>query len=167
MAALANFYNSLFESSSGRQDRAGQGGAKAGDARTRGTGESARVRAFANEDVYFYVKKIDNSRVVRQHDPVARSSQWKLIGTGMSGAALAIALFLPSAYSLMAGYQIQSLRSEKAKLDAERASLELQEANLLSSGRMEALAKEQRFIDPPADKVVYLENHGSLALNQK
>ncbi len=34
---------------------------------------------------------------------------------------------------------------------------------------MEELAREQQFIDPPSQKVVYLENgrNGSLAMNQK
>jgi hypothetical protein len=37
---------------------------------------SIRVRAFANEDIYFFVKRIDNSRVVRQADPMARGICW-------------------------------------------------------------------------------------------
>ena len=32
---------------------------------------SAPVRPFANEDIFFHVKRIDNSRVVRAADPQA------------------------------------------------------------------------------------------------
>ena len=67
-------------------------------------------------------------------------------------------MLLPSAYGLLAGYQIQSLRQESQRLAAEQASLELQEAQLLSPARMEELAREQQFIDPPAQKVVYLDS---------
>ncbi len=34
------------------------------------------LRAFANEDIYFYVKRIDNSRVVRAGGPARR---WSLL----------------------------------------------------------------------------------------
>ena len=128
---------------------------------------STRVRAFANEDIYFFVKRIDNSGVVREADPRARGTCWKLIGSVVAAAILLIGVLLPGAYSLLAGYQIQSLKQEAARLQAEQASLELQEAALVSPARMEELAKQQQFIDPPAQKVVYLDKGGSLAMNKK
>ena len=128
---------------------------------------STRVRAFANEDIYFFVKKIDNSGVVREADPEARGTCWKLIGSVVAAVVLLVAVLLPGAYSLLAGYQIQSLKQESARLATEAASLELAEAALVSPARMEELAKQQQFIDPPAQKVVYLEKSGSLALNKK
>jgi hypothetical protein len=72
-------------------------------------------------------------------------------------------------YGLLAGYQIQSLRSEAQRLAGEQASLELQEAKLVSPARMEQLARQQQFIDPEPEKVVYLDSKdgSSLALNQK
>jgi hypothetical protein len=112
--------------------------------RVRGSDASTRVRPFLNEDVLFYVKRIDNSGVV-------------LIG-----------VLMPSAYGLMAGYQIQSLRLEGQRLATDRASLELKEAELLSPARMEELARQQQFVDPAPQKVVYLEGQqGSLAMNKK
>jgi hypothetical protein len=78
-------------------------------------------------------------------------------------------VLLPSAYGLLAGYQIQTLRQDSDRLATEQASLELDEAQLLSPARMEELAKMQQFIDPPAQKVVYLENtqSGAVAMNKK
>lgn len=128
---------------------------------------STRVRAFANEDIYFHVKRIDNSGVVREADPRVRGVCWKLIGSAGAAVVLLIGVLLPSAYSLMAGYQIQSLKQEQARLTDEQASLELEEAQLLSPARMEQLAREQQFTDPPSDKVVYLDGKsGSLAMNR-
>jgi uncharacterized protein HemX len=127
-----------------------------------------RVPVFANEDIYFYVKRIDNSRVVRESDPKARGACWKLIGTVGLAVVLLILVLLPSAYGLLAGYQIQSLRQDAQHLATEQASLELQEARLLSPARMEELARIQQFIDPPSAKVVYLDSkNGSLAMNQE
>lgn len=127
------------------------------------------VRAFANEDIYFFAKRIDNSRLVRQTDPQAGGVCWKMIGSVGAAALLLIGVLLPSAYGLLAGYQIQSLRGEAQRLAGEQASLELQEAKLVSPARMEQLARQQQFIDPEPEKVVYLDSKdgSSLALNQK
>jgi hypothetical protein len=151
MAALANVYR-LFD----REDEPVKSHAP--------KPESTRVRAFANEDVYFFIKRIDNSGVVRESDPQTRRVCWKLIGSAGAAVILLIAVLLPSAYSLLAGYQIQSLKQEQTRLIDEQASLELLEAQLLSPQRMEELAKQQHFVDPPADGVVYLNKGGALAM---
>jgi hypothetical protein len=81
---------------------------------------------------------------------------------------LLIGVLLPSAYGLLAGYQIQALRQEGQRLTNEQASLELEEAQLLSPARMEELARMQQFIDPPSQNVVYLDSkNGSLAMNKE
>jgi hypothetical protein len=127
------------------------------------------LRPFANDDIYFFVKPIDNRSVVRQADPKAGGACWKMIGSAAAAAVLLIGVLLPSAYGLLAGYQLQGLRDEAKRLEMERASLELEEAKLLSPERMEKLAQEQQFTDPDAQKVVYLESHdgSSVAMNQK
>jgi hypothetical protein len=127
---------------------------------------SIPVRVFPNEDIYFFVKRIDNSRLVRQADPRARGDCWKMIGSAGVAAMLLIGVLLPSAYGLLAGYQIQSLRQEGQRLATEQSSLELKETELISPARMEELARLQQFIDPAPAKVVYLDA-GSLALNKK
>jgi cell division protein FtsL len=126
------------------------------------------VRCFANEDIYFHIKRIDNSRVVRQADPKTGGVCWKMIGSVAAAAVLLIGVLLPSAYGLLAGYQIQALKEEAKRLANEQASLELEEAKLLSPERMEELAREQQFIDPEPQKVIYLDaNHGAaVAMNE-
>jgi hypothetical protein len=127
------------------------------------------VRVFPNEDIYFFVKRIDNSRLVRQADPQARGDCWKMIGSAGVAAMLLIGVLLPSAYGLLAGYQIQSLKEEGRRLATEQASLELREAKLLSPARMEELARIQQFVDPEAQKVVYLDskNGSAVAMNSR
>ena len=157
MATVANLFNRLFDPDQG----ATRAQAPVHDA-------YSRVPAFANEDIYFFVKRIDNTGVVRSADPKARGICWKLIGSAVSAAILLVAVLLPGAYGLLAGYQIQSLKTESQRLSAEEASLELEEAQLISPARMEELARLQQFIDPPSQRVVYLDNRGeSLAMNQK
>jgi hypothetical protein len=143
--------------------------AKARTENMRNASGGAALRPFANEDIYFFVKRIDNTKVVREADPQARGTCWKLIGSVVSAVVLLIFVLLPSAYGLLAGYQIQTLRQDSERLATEQASLELSEAKLLSPARMEELARLQQFIDPPAQKVVYLENAqaGTVAMNKK
>jgi hypothetical protein len=159
MATRANIFNRFFERGLDKTDTRAH--APANDAFT-------RVPAFANEDIYFFVKRIDNTGVVRVADPQARGICWKLIGSAVTAAVLLVAVLLPGAYGLLAGYQIQSLRMESVRLAAEQSSLELEEAQLLSPARMEQLARDQEFIDPPSQKVVYLDSKGgTVAMNQK
>jgi len=160
MATLANVYHWFF-------DRSFEEAAEPRAARPAAGEASARVRAFANEDIYFFTKNIDNLDVVREADPQARGTCWKLIGSAVAAVVLLIGVLLPSAYSLLAGYQIQALRQEEQRLATEQSSLELQEAQLVSPARMEELAREQQFIDPPSQKVVYLETKSpSFAMNR-
>jgi hypothetical protein len=127
------------------------------------------LRSLPNEDVYFFTKRIDNSRVVRQHDPRARARDWKMVGGAGLAALSLIAMLLPSAYGLMAGYQLSSLKTEQQRLVAERATLDLEEARLISAERLQELARMQEFVDPSPDKTVYLtpKNDKSLALNRR
>lgn len=155
MATLADVWSRMFA----------QGMERAAEA-ARGGNSSARLRAFANEDILFYVKRHDNRTVVRAADPAARGRCWKLIGSVVGAAVLLIGVLLPSAYGLMAGYQIQSLRREGQRLATDQASLELREAQLLSPARIQELARQQEFVDPAPAKVLYLDGaQSALAMN--
>ena len=125
------------------------------------------VPPFPNEDVYFYVKRIDNARVLRESDPAARKVCWRLIGTSFAIAVVVIGLLLPTLYGLIAGYRMEALRQERQRLDLDRASLELAEAKLLSPARLEELARIQQFIDPAPQKVVYLDNKSEQKLARR
>ena len=125
------------------------------------------VPPFPNEDVYLYVKRIDNSQVLRESDPAARRVCWRLIGSSFAIAVVVIGLLLPTLYGLIAGYRMEALRQERQRLELDRASLELSEAKLLSPARLEELAKIQQFIDPAPQKVVYLDNKSEQKLAQR
>jgi hypothetical protein len=136
------------------------------------TGDSSRTRVldseqrfavpqFPNEDVYLYVKHIDNSRVLREADPAARKACWRLIGSSFAFAVLVIGLLLPTLNRMMAGYRMEALRQERQRLELDRASLELAETKLLSPARLEELARIQRFVDPAPEAVVYLDANQS------
>jgi len=119
------------------------------------------VPYFPNEDVYLYVKHINNSRVAREADPAAGANCWRLIGSSLAVATLLIGLLLPTLYGLMAGHRLEALHQEKQRLELDRSALELEETKLLSPARLEQLARMQRFVDPAPENVVYLEDRSS------
>ena len=159
MASLATMYNRLLGGAGDYTEIASREVAE---------DDAYKLRAIPNEDVYFYVKDINNAHVVRQENPRERSAAWRMVASGGAVAALLIAVLFPSAYSLLAGYKVESLKTEQQVLLREKAKLELEEAALLSPERLEELARIQSFVDPAPQKVIYLDaKSGSLALNVK
>jgi hypothetical protein len=117
------------------------------------------LRALPHEDVFFYCKKIDNSRLVRDTDPQARGACWGAIGAACLAVALLTGVLAPSVASTLAGYKMEALRAEERRLLDERRTLELQEAALLSPGRLEKLARNQNLVTPQSGQVVRLDSN--------
>jgi len=119
--------------------------------------EAPRLRPIANEDVYLFVKRIDNSLVVRAADPAARRARSRTVATGFLAAMLVIAGLVPAAYNTIAGFTLQSLRQEQEKLKQQEAQLDLEQAKLLSYDRLKQLAESLKMVDPAPQQVQYLE----------
>ena len=86
---------------------------------------------------------------------------------GVTAALLLIGLFLPSAYGLFLGYDLEELKVQQNRLLDERSALELEQARLLAPARLQELAQARELAPPPAGSVVYLSPGSSaeLALN--
>lgn len=125
--------------------------------------ESPRLRPIANEDVYLFVKRIDNSSVVRAADPAARRARSRSVATGFIAALLVIAGLVPAAYNTMAGFTLQNLRAEQTHLKQQRSQLDYAEAQLLNFDRLEKLAKSLQMVDPDPTQVQVLEGARSKA----
>src|ERR1700693_3181037 len=95
-----------------------------------------RLRPLPREDVFFYCKKIDNSRLVRGPDPQSRGACWSAIVAATMLLALLTAALAPSVANTMAGYKLESLRAEERRLLDERRMLDLQEAAVLGTARL-------------------------------
>ena len=63
-----------------------------------------QLRALPHEDVYFYCKKIDNSRLVREADPRTRGACWSTIGLAVVILALLTGVLVPSAVNMVERY---------------------------------------------------------------
>lgn len=152
MATLTNML-SWFTGSQARED--------ARVMATRDAAESCELRLVAFEDVYWYVKRIDNSCVVREANPREAGACWRMIASAGLAVLLLLGVLLPSAYSYLSGYQIQALKAEQQRLTTERSALDLAEAKLLSPERLATLAHDQQFVDPAPQSVVYLMDPGN------
>jgi hypothetical protein len=124
------------------------------------------LRALPQEDVFFYCKKIDNSRLEREQDPKSHGACWSAIGGATVLLALLTGVLAPSVASTLAGYKLESLRAEERRLVDERRTLELQEAELLSPDRLERLAREQNLVTPSNAQVFHLDgkSDGTVAM---
>ena len=162
--ATPAFLNRIFFTAGSRVAVAGASASAFGTQRD----ERFRVRRVPNENIYFYGKTIDNSRVVRERDPKARGNQFRLMAATLGGAALLIAVLLPSAYTFIAGHELQDLQQKRDQLLAQRRHLEVEEAQLLTPARLEKYAENQKLSDP-GNKIVYLpgEKTGTEASNRQ
>ena len=125
--------------------------------------ESPRLRPIANEDVYLFVKRIDNTGVVRAVDMAARSARSRSMVTGFVAAMLVIAGLVPAAYNTTAGFTLQHLRAERVQLKQEKAKLDASEAQLISLDRLQQLAKNRKMSEPAPQQVQTLEGSRSKA----
>lgn len=119
--------------------------------------ESPRLRPIANEDVYLFVKRIDNSTVERAVDPAARRARSHSALVGFAAAVLVIAGLVPVAYNTLAGFTLETLRADQEKLKQERTALDASEAGLLSYDRLEKLAASLKMVDPVPQQVQFLD----------
>ena len=126
--------------------------------------ETFLLRPLPHEDVFFYCKKIDNSRLVREADPKARGACWSAIGAACVLLALLTSVLAPSVAGTLAGYKLEALRAEQRRLMDEQRTLELQEAQLLSPDRLERLAKDQNLVTPASGQVVHLNGKPDSAM---
>ncbi len=148
--------------------RADQPAAPAGGETWASGPTSFQLRPLPSEDVYFFVKKIDNSRIVREADPAARRRAW---AAGLKGAAVAgllILLLMPRALDMVAGYRIHALTAEHDRMVTQKTVIELEEARLRSPERLQQLAGELRLVTPDPKRVVMLnspQTDSQLAMN--
>jgi hypothetical protein len=116
-----------------------------------------QLRPLPHEDVIFFCKKIDNSRLVREPDPKAGGTCWSVIGGVAVFVVLLTGVLAPSVANTLEGYKLQALRAEESRLTDERRALDLQEAQLLSPERLQRLAQGQNLVTPASGQVVHLD----------
>ncbi|MFZ0935590.1 MAG: hypothetical protein ACLQPN_11720 [Bryobacteraceae bacterium] len=121
--------------------------------------DPCRLRSLPLDDVLFYSKKIDNSRLVRAADPRARGACWSAVGVASLLLVLLAGTLVPCLAGRLEGYSLEALKGEERRLLDERRTLDLQEAELLSPDRLQQLAERQNLVTPKAGQVVHLDGN--------
>lgn len=136
--------------------------------RTRTETDRYHLRPMPNEDIHVFVKKIDNTRVVREQDPKANASAWKTISMAGVFALMVVGLIVPIANSYLAGYTVTEIETQNSQLQSQLARLSARESALTSSEALARAAKNQRYIDPTPETMVVLNEtrSGAVALNR-
>jgi hypothetical protein len=158
MATLATFFNANARRSFGTS-RNHQEDAIAAEQRetARAQADPFLLRALPNDDIYFYSKKIDNSRVIRQADPQAKSECWSVVGSAAVLLMLGLSLIAPHVGSILAGYKLEALKQDRQSLVNQKRDLDVQEAGLLSPARLNELAIERNLSKPGSEQVFHLD----------
>lgn len=120
---------------------------------------SDRLRPLPLDDVLFFSKKIDNSRLVRAADPRGRGACWSAVGAASVLLVLLTGTLVPTLAGRLEGYKLEALKGEERRLLDERRTLELQEAELLSPDRLQQVAEKQNLVAPQAGQVVHLDGN--------
>ncbi len=149
MATLATFFRATTAKQSRRET-------------IRAEADPFRLRALPNDDIYFYSKRIDNSRVVRQADPEARGECWSAVGAAGVLLMLGVSLIAPHVGSILAGYKLEALKTERQTLVDQKRALEVTEAGLLSPERLNSLARARSLTSPASDQVIHLDTAASV-----
>jgi hypothetical protein len=147
MATLATFFK--------RSDAVGRA---ARTSAVRAESDPFRLRAMPNDDIYFFSKSIDNSRVVRQQDPSARGECWSVVGAAAVLLMLGASIIAPHVGSVLAGYKLEALKQEQQSLLDQKRELDVREAGLLSPVRLNDLAKVRNLTNPASDQIIHLDN---------
>jgi hypothetical protein len=128
---------------------------------TREQADPYMLRALPSDDIYFYSKKIDNSRIIRQADPQARGECWSAVGAAGVLLMLGASIIAPHVGSVLAGYKLEALKQERQTLIDQKRDLEVKEAGLLSPEHLHDLAKVRSLDTPGADQVYHLDTQAS------
>jgi cell division protein FtsL len=134
-------------------------------ARPRAERDPYALRSLPHEDILLFCKKIDNSRLVREPDVQARGTCWSVIATAGVVLLIMTSASVPYVASTLAGYKLESLRSEESRLLNERRNLDLEEAELLSPARLDQIAKDRHLAPPASGQVIRLDGKdGAVAM---
>ena len=154
MATLATFFRS------GTAHTAGVAQAQVTSSSYRSS-DPFELRALPYDHIYFYSKRIDNSRMVRQANPAASQESWSAVGALAVLLVLGGSIIAPHVASVLAGYKLESLKQERQALVDQGRSLSVSEAGLLSPARLANLAPARRLTSPGVEQIVHLDSVAS------
>ncbi len=103
---------------------------------------------------FYFVKHIDNSRLVREVDVERRREWFGLLGMGTLVFLFGLLVACQHFKCVRHGYQIEQLKAEYAALEDQNHQLRLEEAALADPQRIDTLARTQLGMVTPGPQQV-------------
>ena len=115
---------------------------------------SGPVAGRATFPEFYFVKHIDNSRLVREIDVERRREFFSLLGLGVL-VFLFVLLFAWQHFQCVRyGYQVEQFKAERAALEEQNHRLRLEQAALADPERIDTLARTQLGMVPPSPEQI-------------
>jgi hypothetical protein len=125
-----------------------------------------RMRNLPGDNIYLFSKRIDNSRLVREAEPGARTDCWSAIATVTLLAVMLGTAVTPRIGGILSGIQAEKLKTDQQELLTKRRMLEIQEARILSQANLDQFAAKRSLVTPVPGQEQHLQPHDSaLAMN--
>lgn len=131
-------------------------GVRAGrDVRAGLSRRSAAVTALPMEDICFYVKEVDNTRLRRKVDPADKSMMRNLVILGVFAVLFCLTSFGPVAAKRQSGYRLRSLNNQYQKLQVVNSQLKDRRAKLSNVHRVQGLARARGLSAAPPERYAW------------
>ena len=111
-------------------------------------------RASATFPQFYFLKRIDNSRLRREVDPAKRRECYSLLGLGILVFLFGLLFAWQHFECVQYGYQIEQLKAQRAALEEWSHQLRLEHASLADPQRIDRLARGELGLASPAPQQV-------------
>ena len=124
--------------------------------RTRRRPRNAPAAGRATFPEFYFVKHIDNSRLVREVDVERRRECFGLLGLGILVFLFMLLFAWQHFQCVRHGYQIEQLKAEYASLEEQNHQLRLEQAALADPQRIDTLARQLGLASPNPQQVIHM-----------
>lgn len=114
----------------------------------------AATRPLPMEELCFFVKPIDNSRLSRVVDPHSSRECLKLVGCVSAVFVLVLLYVGPYVVSLRAGYRLAAIQKQHEALTESTRQLQVKQAKLRDPQRIYSIARGKLGLDSPEPEQV-------------
>ena len=128
--------------------------------RTRRRPRNAPAAGRATFPEFYFVKHIDNSRLVREVDVERRRECFSLLGLGVLVFLFVLMFAWQHFQCVRYGYQVEQLKAECAALEEQNHQLRLEQAALADPERIDTLARTRLgMVTPNPQQVIRVGGH--------
>jgi len=125
--------------------------------------QEARLRALPREEIFLYVKPIDNTRVRCVEARQEWVSSAAAVLFALMSALGVIAALAPSSVIWLCSHRIEELKQQRDDLLNRQRIVISREAELKSPPKLDEYSVGNHFVPPPPDAVVFVPPAGAVA----